>query len=248
MLFSRSKEQFATRLMLNGKTLEQKKACKVLGVWIEEDAGCWQKNTTELCRSAYGRMSMLTKLRYVGVSRKDLINIYCLFVRSRAEYASVAFHSSLTQEQAKKIENIQKTSFKIILHDEYVDYMSSCLLLGLPTLAQRREARSLTFARRCLENKEMSRFFPRVPNIPQQELRDRDIFKVNFARGAKYQQSAVIHCQKQLNQYFHDQKSERKAQEKEKEERWREWMTGLEERIRRRREGQARQGDLDVGG
>ena len=126
--------------------------------------------------------------------------------------------------------------------------MSSCLFLGLPTLAQGREARSLTFARRCLENKEMSRFFPRVPNIPQQELRDRDIFQVNFARGAKYQQSVVIHCQNQLNQYFHEQKSERKAQEKEKEERWREWMTGLDERIRRRREGQARQGDLDVGG
>jgi hypothetical protein len=96
MLFSRSQEQFATRLMLDGKILEQKRACKVLGVWIEEDAGCWQKNTTELCKSAYGRMSMLSKLKYVGVSRKDLIQIYCLFVRSRAEYASVAFHSSLT--------------------------------------------------------------------------------------------------------------------------------------------------------
>ena len=160
MLFSRSQEQFATRLMLNGKTLEQKRACKVLGVWIEEDAGCWQKNTLELCKSAYGLMSMLTKLKYVGVARKDLIEICCLFVRSRAEYASVAFHSSLTLEQVKKIENIQKTSLKIILQDEYIDYLSACLLTGLSTLVQRRENRSLTFARRCLENREMSRFFP----------------------------------------------------------------------------------------
>ena len=110
MVFSRSQEVFATRLSINMQNLEQKAASKVLGVWIEEDAGSWNKKTTELCKSAYGRMSMLTKLRYVGVSRTDLLEIYMLFIRSRAEYASVCFHSSLTQEQTKKIENIQKTS------------------------------------------------------------------------------------------------------------------------------------------
>ena len=84
MVFSRSQEVFATRLTLDSQTLEQKRATKILGVWIEEDAGSWQKNTIELCKSAYGRISMLSKLRYVGISRKDFIEIYCLFVRSRA--------------------------------------------------------------------------------------------------------------------------------------------------------------------
>ena len=245
MLFSRSQEQFATRLTLNSQLLEKKTASKILGVWIEEDAGSWQKNTTELCKSAYGRISMLSKLKYVGVSRKDLLEIYCLFIRSRAEYCSVAFHSSLTQEQEKKIENIQKTCLKIILQDQYVGYETACQLTGLATLFQRRESRSLTFARRCLSNPEMSRFFPRVTDLPQQVLRDRDIFVENRAHGAKYQKSAIVHCQKQLNQFMHDQTSKKKAEEKQKEERWREWMTRLEERLRRRRE---EQGDREEGG
>ena len=97
----------------------------------------------------------------------------------------MAFHSSLTQQQAKKIESIQKTSLKIILQDEYQNYESACQALGISSLLQRREDRSLRFARRCLDNKDMSRFFPRVPVIPHQELRDRDKFVVNFARGAK---------------------------------------------------------------
>ena len=59
---------------------------------------------------------------------------------------------------------------------------------------------------------------------------------------AKYQQSVIIHFQNQLTQNFHEQKSKSNAQEKENEERWREWMAGLDERNRRRREGQARQG------
>ena len=62
MVFSRSQEEFATRLALNSKILEQKTVSKILGVWIDEDAGCWQKNTTQLCKSAYSRFSMLSKL------------------------------------------------------------------------------------------------------------------------------------------------------------------------------------------
>ena len=118
-------------------------------------------------------------------------------------------------------------------------------ILGLATLAQRRESRSLTYARRCLNNKELSRFFPRVSELPEQELRNRDPFVVNFARGAKYQNSAIIHCKKQLNQYFHDQTNQKKAEEKEKHARWRIWMAGLEERLMRRREEQAGQGGME---
>ena len=160
MIFSRSQEEFATRISLNSKTLEQKRACKILGVWIEEDAGSWHKNTTELCKSAYSRISMLSKLKYVGVCRKDLLQIYCLFIRSRAEYCSVAFHSSLTQEQSRKIENIQKTSLKIILQNEYLSYENACEVSAISPLALHREKRSLTFARRCLNNRELSRFPP----------------------------------------------------------------------------------------
>ena len=46
---------------------------------------------------------MLTKLKYTGVNRRDLLEIYSLFVRSRAEYMSVAWHSSLTAEEEHKI-------------------------------------------------------------------------------------------------------------------------------------------------
>ena len=99
---------------------------------------------------------------------------------------SVAFDSSLTQEKKRKIENIQKTSLMIILQEEFVDYQSACLLTGLSTLVQRRENR------RLLENRNMSRFFPRVPNLAQQELRDSDIFQVNIACGAKYQLNCAL--------------------------------------------------------
>ena len=58
---------------------------------------------------------MITKLRYVGVSAEDLIDIYILFIRSVTEYCSVTFHSSLTQQQSDQLERIQRICLKVIL-------------------------------------------------------------------------------------------------------------------------------------
>ena len=248
MVFSRSQEVFATRLQVGGLTIEQKEACKVLGVWITEDAGDWTRNTKEICKSAYSRISMLTKLKYVGVKTEDLLEIYSLFIRSRAEYCAVAFHSSLTQEQSKKIENIQKTSFRVILQDMFIDYPSACEMTGYPTLYERRQTRSLSFAKRCLRTEEMARFFPLNPDLPNLLLRDREQFVVNFAHGEKYKNSAIPNCQRLLNE---DAKMSKPSQRQRAGE-WREWMAGLEDRLRSRREDRHRDtwpgpgGDLDT--
>ena len=69
MVFTRSQEDFSTRLKIIDHTIEKIQANKLLGVWITEDLG-WEPNTKEICRKAYSRMAMLTKLKYVGTQSK----------------------------------------------------------------------------------------------------------------------------------------------------------------------------------
>ena len=128
MVFTRSKEDFATRLTVNKCKIDQIPVSKILGVWISVDLS-WERNTKEICRKAFSRISMLTKLRYVGVSTEDLIEIDILFIRSVNEYCAVAFHSSLTVAQATDIERIQKTSLKVIIGDNWSE-RSACAALG----------------------------------------------------------------------------------------------------------------------
>ena len=93
MTFSKNETKlFATRLSINVVYLERIPVTKILGVWLDEDAS-WARNCKEICINAYSRMSLLTKLRYVGVCTDDLLDVYSLFIRSVAEYCSVAFHS-----------------------------------------------------------------------------------------------------------------------------------------------------------
>ena len=76
MIFSRCLDDFTTRLTLNNEKIDRKPVNKILGLWLTEDAGNWQKNTSEICKKAYGRVAMLTKLKYAGVCIEDLIEIY----------------------------------------------------------------------------------------------------------------------------------------------------------------------------
>ena len=70
LVFTRVQDRFATRFSVNNKFIERKEVTKLLGVWLQEDGG-WQTNTEQLCKKAYARMNMLTKLRYAGVKRVD---------------------------------------------------------------------------------------------------------------------------------------------------------------------------------
>ena len=128
ILYTRMQEDFATRFTLDNAYVERHKAIKLLGVWIDEQPGCWETNTKQLLRRTYANISMLTKLKYAGVSRKKLLHIYSLFVRSSAEFSSVAWHDNLTLAQKNAVERLQVVSLKVIMgkdgprkHDGHFD-------------------------------------------------------------------------------------------------------------------------------
>ena len=59
IIFTRAKEQFSTRLSLNGFPLERVKVTKMLGIWLQEDLS-WDENTKQICKKAYSRVSILS--------------------------------------------------------------------------------------------------------------------------------------------------------------------------------------------
>ena len=202
IMFTRTSNQnFQTRLTMNGEKIDRQEYVKILGVWLSEDIGDWGKNTTEVCKKAFTRMGMLSKLKYVGVPIEDLIEIYCLFIRSTAEYCSAVFATSLTCEQERKLTNIEKTALRIILHDNYVCYEAALEMTGLTSLSERRTAHLLSFSRRSARHPVHGpRMFPASENIQEiHDIRNREKFKVNFARGGAYFKSTIPTAQRLLN-------------------------------------------------
>ena len=137
---------------------------------------------------------------YVGVKIEDLIDIYILFIRSVTEYCSVAFHSSLTLEQSNKLETIQKTSLKVILGEMYINYSSALEMCGLESLYDRRQKRCIDFALKSVKHSRNRKMFPLNKIEHGHNIREQEIFKVNFARTEKYRKSAIPYCQRLLNE------------------------------------------------
>ena len=162
-MFTRTDFDFATRLTVDGVKLDQLNEAKVLGVWLTKDL-TWSKNTKEICKNAYSRISMITKLKYVGVGVEDLLDIYVLFIRSLLEYCCVLWHSNLTNENTDDLERVQRTCLKIILGDMYVSYTAALEMTNLKTLGERRGDRYEDFAKKCLKYQRLSHYFPPNPS------------------------------------------------------------------------------------
>ena len=201
MVFSRSEEQFTTRLAVNNVKLDRVSESKILGLYISDNLS-WSRNCREICMKAYSRLQMITKLKYVGVSTEDLLDIYILYIRSIAEYCSTVFHSSLTVEQSEKLERIQKTCLRVILGDMYVDYASALEMSGLETLFSRRKTRCLNFALKCAKHPRMGRMFPLNKSSNVCQIRQQGKYEVNFARTSTYKDSTVPYCQRLLNTHY----------------------------------------------
>ena len=156
-MHSRMKESVATMFTLDGVYIERQAATKILGVWIGEDPSSWERNILEIKKRTYASMSILTKHKYAGLSRKKLLHIFSLFIRSYTEYCSVAWHDSLTQEQTNAVERLQIVALKINLGanfprkpDGHFDYPEALKLCKLNLFSAVERPGCLSLERRVL--------------------------------------------------------------------------------------------------
>ena len=82
------------------------------------------------------RLWFLKKLKRAGVDKEDLAYFFQAVVRPILEYACPAWHTSLTKEQSKKLEDTQRRALQIIVDN--VPYEEACYMLKFPSLAERR--------------------------------------------------------------------------------------------------------------
>jgi len=68
----------------------------------------WDDHVAVITSKAAKRFWFLKKLKRAGVVREDLVYLYQAVVRPIWEYACPAWHTSLTKEQTKSLEDIQR--------------------------------------------------------------------------------------------------------------------------------------------
>ena len=118
-------------------SLEVVEKFKLLGVKIQSDLK-WNENTDFICQKGYIRLWMLRRLKGLGASQTELLDVYEKQVRPVLELAVPVWQPALTRGQAKQIERVQRPAFYVILGKRYENYENALNLLERETLEARR--------------------------------------------------------------------------------------------------------------
>ena len=197
MIFNFSNiHQFKTRLFLDGNLLEQVKETRLLGVIITEDLK-WHKNTQNLVKRCYQRMIIIRSLYSFNIPIAELVNIYCLYIRSVAEQSCVVWGSAITVEEENDLERIQKVALRIILKENYVSYSNALAITSLDTLKSRRILLMKRFAIKCTKNPFTQGMFPL--NKSKVCTRNKEKYAVTHAKTGRLAKSAIPTMQRLLN-------------------------------------------------
>ena len=126
-----------------------------------------------------------------------MVNIYILYIRSVLEQSCQVWNYSITEEEKEDIERVQKVACRIILKDLYIDYNHALEYLGLDSLSERRAALCLKFAKNCLLHEQTQDMFPLNQN--DEDVRDKEKFHVQHAKGGRLFDSSIPQLQRALN-------------------------------------------------
>ena len=174
--------------------------CKLLGTIITSDLR-WEKNTQNIIKKANARMQLLHKIAQYSPPREDMLNIYILFVRSILEQSAVVWHTSLTLENSKDLERIQKSACKLII-GQPMPYKKYLKILDINSLHSRRSQLCMNFSLKCLKNDYSKNIFPKNKKIHNMNTRKPQMFVETKAKSERLKKSAIPQMQIMLNQYI----------------------------------------------
>ena len=141
-------------------------------------------------------MQLLHQLKQFNPSEEDLKQVYILFIRSILEQASNVWHKSLTEEQTHNLERIQKSAFKLILQNKYLNYEQALNALDMDTLFQRREDIFEKFTLKNYKHEQFKEFFKEKEKGNNMALRKTEKFEVFEYNTERLHTSTIIQMQK----------------------------------------------------
>jgi hypothetical protein len=142
----------------NDSGVEVVEEMRLLGVQVRADLS-WRSNTTTMCQSAYARLWMLRRLKPLGATVEELLDVYDKQIRCMVEFAAPVWTSGLTLAEENQIERVQKAAFAIMLDQEYNSYARALTKLNRTTLNLRRHELNLKFAKKALKSEKFSHWF-----------------------------------------------------------------------------------------
>ena len=186
-------------VVIENTRIELVEQTKLLGVILSSNMS-WAANTAYIVERCNKKTWILRRLKKLGASNTDLLDVYMKQIRSVAEFAVPVWNSSLTGEDITKIERVQKIALHIILGEDYKSYNSALNNLGLEKLSVRRRKICLTFAKKAEKHKKFSNWFKLNPKTRTRQKQSK--FCDVFSTKVRFEKSPISYLTSLLNKHY----------------------------------------------
>ena len=149
---------FKPKLAIDGNNLEEVDETRLLGLVLRSDMR-WSSNTNNMVKKASKRLWLLRRLKSLGASPHDLIEVYTKQIRCILELAAPAWQGGISLAEKQDLERIQKCASHIILGASYTNYKDALEALGLESLEERRNSLALKFALKSEKHEKFKAWF-----------------------------------------------------------------------------------------
>ena len=146
-------------------------------------------------------MWMLRRLRLLGATSDELLDVYNKQVRCIMEMAVAVWQPGLSQAEDKQIERVQKAAFSIILGDQYFNYKNALKYLECESLNSRRKRLCLNFAKKSEKHPKYQNWFVKnTQEVKPATRTEKTIYKPVSTRTDRYFYSPLPYLTRLLNQ------------------------------------------------
>ena len=151
-----------------------------------------------LIRKFNSQLWAMRFLKRSGMKGPDLLTVYKSVVRPTIDFASVTYHSILSDEQSNSVERLQMRAMKLAC-GETVSYRTVLESKEVESLKERRKACFEKFAKKAAENSRIKdKWFPLNTNT-RHELRRREKYFLPRLRTERAKKSPIIQMRRFLN-------------------------------------------------
>ena len=146
------------------------------------------------------RLFLLYALRGFGAPVGDILAVFQTYIRPLLEYACPVWHSSITREQSRHIEMVQKRSCRLMFGSRYEHYDTALLELGINKLSDRREQLALKYGQKLLNSERHQHLLP-AKSTSMYYLRNQKKYQEPKIRTVRYSNSTIPYVIRLLNNF-----------------------------------------------
>jgi hypothetical protein len=201
MLFNRAKKHdFSPKLsLLPGQELEVVEELKLVGYQLRSDMRTIS-NTEYIVKRAWKRMWVVRRLKALGASEKELLNVLRAQVLSVLQFATPAWSTLITGQESNRIESVLRTGLYLVYGDRFQSFSWALREAKMSSMKEQRKKMFEKFTRDCINSTKFKNWFVRTENNSGTVTRRRKtLFKPVLGRTQGFLRSAIPQMVKLAN-------------------------------------------------